>query len=326
MSKKKIIFDFFHSNRYFYFLLLLVVFSFFGTFFLENVPLAPFLDACIFVLFFASILTIYQLTKVFAKHKVIERAKKDTKLMDFRDFVEPNSTEESLIDLARQLRKEQIQEMNLAFRERQQMIDYYGMWSHQIKVPLAVIDLMVQTKELDLDVLKDELIYINQYIELIMQYVRMNNTETDYVFAPVELNKMVKASIKKYARFFIKKDLTIELEESEASVVTDEKWLQFVFEQILFNAIKYTKTGGVKICMSEQSLSVTDTGIGILAEDLPRIFDPGFTGLNGRLDKKASGLGLFMSKEILTKLGHEIKITSQIGVGTTVVIYFNSNH
>ena len=118
--------------------------------------------------------------------------------------------------------------------------------------------------------------------------------------------------------------IKLNLEEMDYQVITDEKWLLFAIEQILSNALKYTKEGSISIYMSKErkdTLVIEDTGIGISPEDLPRVVEKGFTGYNGRDHKKSTGLGLYLSKEILGKLNHQLKLESKVGVGTKVYIY-----
>ena len=105
--------------------------------------------------------------------------------------------------------------------------------------------------------------------------------------------------------------LTLDYKPVDVSVVTDEKWLLFVIEQLLSNALKYTLSGSVSIYLeAPRTLCIADTGIGIAPEDLPRIFERGYTGINGRDDKKASGIGLYLCRRICRSLGHSITASS----------------
>ena len=133
---------------------------------------------------------------------------------------------------------------------------------------------------------------------------------------------MILQAVHKYAPMFIRKKLTLNYNAVDEKVVTDEKWLVFVVEQILSNAIKYTAEGGISIYMEDGALIIEDTGIGILAEDLPRVFEKGYTGYNGRSDKKASGIGLYLCRQILQKLGHKVYVESEPGKGTRVKLVF----
>lgn len=174
--------------------------------------------------------------------------------------------------------------------------------------------------------LDEELFRIEQYVEMVLYYQRLDSITSDFLFKKYDLRDIVNQAVKKHAMFFINSRLSFYMEEFSCSVVTDEKWLQFVIEQLLSNALKYTRRGGISIRIEETDetalLIIEDTGIGIRPEDLPRIFERGYTGYNGRLDKKSTGIGLYMCKKVLEKLSHTIKVTSEVGKGTQVAIGF----
>ncbi len=197
-------------------------------------------------------------------------------------------------------------------------MDIMRVWTHQMKVPLASLDLIAQTR---LPELQKQTFELENYLTILLEYLRVQNITTDFRFEVVNIRELVNTVIKKYAAQFIHKDLKVII-VGEATIQTDAKWLAVAVEQIINNAVKYTETGGVRIEITDQQLRMTDSGIGILASDLPRLFSHGFTGYNGRLDKKSSGLGLYLSKLVLDKLSCDITVTSKIDVGTTVVIGF----
>jgi len=197
-------------------------------------------------------------------------------------------------------------------------MDIMRVWTHQMKVPLASLDLIAQTR---LPELQKQTFELENYLTILLEYLRVQNITTDFRFEVVNIRELVNMVIKKYAAQFIHKDLKVII-VGEATIQTDAKWLAVAVEQIINNAVKYTETGGVRIEITDQQLRNTDSGIGILASDLPRLFSHGFTGYNGRLDKKSSGLGLYLSKLVLDKLSCDITVTSKIDVGTTVVIGF----
>lgn len=218
-------------------------------------------------------------------------------------------------------------------RERQRMQDeaaqarddafqYYTLWVHQIKTPIASMGLQLGTEDSALARrLRSELLHIEQYVEMVLTYLKMGSESTDYVFREVSLDKMIREAIRKFRGDFIIKKLRLVYEPVEKTVVSDEKWLSFVVEQILSNALKYTREGSVRIYMeSPETLCIADTGIGIAPENIPRIFEKGFTGGNGRGDKRASGIGLYLCREICRRLGHRIAISSVVDEGTTVRI------
>ena len=194
------------------------------------------------------------------------------------------------------------------------MTEYYTIWAHQIKTPIAAMGLILQeagqsaelNRELNRE-LADNLQKIEQYAEMVMCYLRLDSDSTDFVIKEYDLDGIVRQAVRKFSRQFIRKKLSLTYEPLKKTVLTDEKWLLFVIEQVISNAVKYTKTGGAEIyCEEPLTLCIRDTGIGAAPEDLPRLFEKGYTGCNGRLDKKASGIGLYLCKRICAKLGHNI--------------------
>ena len=203
------------------------------------------------------------------------------------------------------------------------MVDYYSMWVHQIKTPIAAMNFLLDNEEVDQKILQQELFKIERYVEMVLTYIRLDSISSDYVITKINLDEVVKDSVKKYATIFINKKIKLNYVSHETMVISDKKWLSFAFEQILGNSVKYSSTGGeITIETYENKLVIEDNGIGIKEEDLPRIFEKGFTGFNGRYEKKSSGLGLYLCKKTLDKLGHHIKISSKVGEGTRIEITF----
>ncbi len=202
------------------------------------------------------------------------------------------------------------------------MLDYYGLWAHQIKTPIAAMRLHLADEDSELSrKLTNDLFRIEQYVEMVMLFLRLDADSTDYVIKQYDLDAIVRQAVRRYSGEFIARKLTLRYTPLHVSVLTDEKWLSFVVEQVLSNALKYTKTGGVTITLENPlTLVLSDTGIGIAAEDLPRIFEKGYTGYNGRADKKASGIGLYLCKRVCDNLGHRITATSLPDAGTQVRI------
>ena len=209
----------------------------------------------------------------------------------------------------------------------QESMDYYTMWVHQIKTPISAMHLILQKYETaEKKELSIELFKIEEYVEMALQYMRLNSLSSDYRLETYDLDTIMRSVIRKYAPLFIRKKIAVDYHTLNQNVITDEKWLSFVLEQLISNAIKYTKEGKISIYMDETKkhvLVIEDTGIGITPEDLPRIFERGYTGYNGRMDKKATGIGLYLTKRILNNLSHKISITSEVGVGTKVSIDFS---
>lgn len=207
----------------------------------------------------------------------------------------------------------------------EEMTDYYTMWAHQIKTPIFALRLLLQENPTANKEALTELFKIEQYVEMVLGYLRTEDMSSDLKLTRCSLDSIIREQIHKYARIFVLKKLSLTYEEISENVLTDEKWLGFVIGQILSNALKYTRTGGIRISLKEDTLIIEDTGIGIRKEDLPRIFEKGYTGVNGRENNRATGIGLYLSRKIMKRLGHRIYITSEEGKGTKVFLEFPQN-
>ena len=201
-------------------------------------------------------------------------------------------------------------------------VDYYTLWMHQIKTPVSSMKLSLQKEDSLLSrKMMSELLRIERYIEMVLIYVRLQSPSNDYLFKEYSVDTIVKQSIRCFATDFIQKKIQLIYEPIEYVVTTDAKWLSFIVEQVLSNALKYTPHGHVHITLSEKKvLCIADSGIGIAPDDLPRIFEKGYTGYIGRIDQKASGIGLYLCKTIAERLGHPIWATSILNRGTTIYI------
>lgn len=196
---------------------------------------------------------------------------------------------------------------NSMLRKESDMTEYYTMWVHQIKTPIAAMRLILQGMDTaEGRELSEELQRIEQYVEMVLCYLRLDSDSTDYLIRRCDLDEIVRQAVRKYSAQFIRKKIRLDYEPLEYSVLTDEKWLLFVIEQVISNSLKYTRSGFVRIYLDGEDLCVRDTGIGIAQEDLPRVFEKGYTGCNGRTDKKASGIGLYLCRRICVALGHDI--------------------
>ena len=204
-----------------------------------------------------------------------------------------------------------------------ELSDYYTLWVHQIKTPIAAMKLLIETNQIQPEHLKIELFKIEQYASMALEYLRIETMHKDLKLGAYDLRKIVQGSIRKYSILFIYQHLKLQLDEFDFKVYTDEKWLSFIIEQILSNAIKYTPQGSIHIYLKNQTLYIQDTGIGIKDEDLKLVFERGFTGLNGRHDKISSGLGLYLCQKVSGELGHTITMSSKVNQGTCVMITFN---
>lgn len=239
------------------------------------------------------------------------------------EFPEPRTAEEEdYIEIIGRICSEHRQLVSEADRRYGDMVDYYTMWAHQIKTPIASMRLKLQSEDSEFSSkLSSELFRIEQYVEMVMVFLRLDSDYTDYVIKEYDLDDIVRQAVRKFSGDFIRKKLYLEYEPLNTRIVTDEKWLSFVIEQVLSNALKYTAKGGITISLEEPgTLCIRDTGIGIVKEDLPRIFDRGYTGYNGRSHKKASGIGLYLCRRICGNLGHGITAESTVDEGTVVKI------
>lgn len=238
-------------------------------------------------------------------------------------------------------------ESSAAIRQSQ-MRDYYSMWVHQIKTPISAMKLLLEAEREELgqlicddeqsqcllpdnmDSFEDELFRIEEYVSMALQYQRVSSTENDFVLEKVSVDGVICDTIKKYAKIMIRRHIGMNYSGTGQEVYTDGKWLAFMLEQILSNAIKYTPQGFVTIETAEEKdrffITIKDTGIGIKAEDLPRVFEKGYTGYNGHADKKATGIGLYLCRQMADKLGHTIRMESEIGKGTKVWIGFDLDY
>ena len=218
-------------------------------------------------------------------------------LTEWNDLPEEKTLEQADYgDMIRKLGRQLRQETATQEAQRQDMLDYYTTWVHQIKTPMAVMKLYLGTESPEHRAMGAELFRMEQYVDMVLQYLRLSSGENDLVIREYKLDELIREAVRKYAAQFVLKKLRLTYIPTEVSVVTDRKWFGCILEQLLSNAIKYTPAGGsIAICVEEGALHISDTGIGIAPEDLPRIFEKGYTGENGRLERTSSGLGLYLA-------------------------------
>lgn len=235
--------------------------------------------------------------------------------------------EEKYNELISNILKTKNEAENINAQKYSDLIDYYSLWAHQIKTPIAAMNLLLQSSDNELsDELSEQLFKIEEYVEMVMQYLRCDGISSDLELSYYNLGAIVNDAVKKYRKQFLRRKISVEVEQMNIEVLTDKKWLSFVVEQLISNSLKYTSQGKISIYMDKKdkkTLVIEDTGIGIRSEDLPRIFERGFTGYNGREDKKSTGIGLYLCKKILRRLSHEIVVESEIDKGTIVKINMN---
>lgn len=304
------------------FMFLLCVCIFATVFSLYDLPVESVGYASLLCFVFIIIFGLYDYSRFYKKHKYLSELKPDIAISLDKLPAALNLLEQDYKELLQAVFDDKQAYIAESDRKKAEMLDYYTLWVHEIKTPIAAMRLILQSNETGLNhELQDQLFKIEQYVEMVMAYLRLGSSSTDFLFKEYDLEDIVKQTVRKYAPMFIRKKINVRLGNLKCKVLTDEKWLCFAIEQILSNAIKYTNEGYILFDSENGSiLVIKDTGIGISAEDLPRIFEKGFTGYNGRIDKRASGIGLYLTKQILTKLGHRIFIESETGKGTTVRI------
>ena len=266
---------------------------------------------------------VFQFYLTWRKDRILKQAKQNIDIT-MENLPEATSIiEQDYQELIGQLLQAKRQEMQQQMHKNNELTEFVTLWTHQVKTPLTALTLAVNDMEApQKSEYTNRLFEIEQYCDSILQYLRIEGEGSDLLLAAYPIKPMVNQAVKYFARSFIGKGLSVQIDIPEKqTLVTDEKWLVFVLKQVLSNALKYTKEGGVTITMPKpNTICICDTGIGISREDLPRITERGYTGYNGRMDKKATGIGLFLVDTIMKKLGGSVEITSELGQGTQVYL------
>lgn len=273
--------------------------------------------------FVVALAVIIDFSQFYIKHRELTHLNQSP-LIDSTDLPETkNILEEDYQKIIQQIQQLLAKTETDFAQDEQDILDYFTTWVHQIKVPIAALHLILQEEDSQLsDEIEEQLFHIDQYVNVILQYVRLGSSSTDYHFQSTSLDHLLRESIKKFAPSFIRKKLSLDYDPIYFEVITDPKWFSFVIDQLLSNALKYTSEGTISIYLKDEKLVIEDTGIGILPEDLPRIGERNFTGFTGRKQKSATGIGLYLSKQICQKLGHQIVLFSVPDQGTQVEIQF----
>ena len=299
---------------------------FLGLFFLYQLPVSAVVYGFLLCTFIGLIALFFDFSAFREKRRVLQGMLNE--VTDTLENLPPpqNGLEADYQALLRTLFEERWQLRRKLTTRYADTVEYYTMWVHQIKNPIAAMRLLLQNEEgAQTAELQEELQRIEQYVEMVLTYLRLDAHSTDYVIREYDLDRIVRQAVRKYASQFIRKKIHLEYEPLGVKVLTDEKWLLFVVEQLLSNALKYTKSGSVTIRLeAPKTLCIADTGIGIAPEDVPRIFEKGYTGYNGREDKRSSGIGLYLCKRICGNLHHGIFAQSAPGSGTVVRLELDS--
>lgn len=322
----KILLKYLYQYRFILIFFTVFLITFIGVFFAYGVSLEPVLYASTLYLIFGLIFIIMNFVQFYKKHSKLEEIRNNIDVLIY-DLPEPqNQIEEDYDNMLKALWQIYTDEYNQSQIKQKESIEYYTTWVHQIKTPISAMRLFLQTEDTEQNaLLLTELFRIEQYVEMVLCYFRTDSSSSDFVFKEYSLDDIIRQAVRKYASQFVRKRIRLIYNGTTERIVTDEKWLLFVIEQILSNAIKYTTKGSVTISVNNGIIYISDTGIGIAEEDLPRIFEKGFTGYNGRADKKSTGLGLYLCKRITDKLSNKISVKSEIGKGTTVILQTTTN-
>jgi len=226
------------------------------------------------------------------------------------------------------LYQEQIQ---MYKRKQAEHLTFINQWVHQMKTPISVIHLILQENEGEpyVENIRQELERISRGLNMALNMARLTNFEHDFTVETVLLHSIAIEVVNEQKRYFIRKKVYPEVRiDSNMTVKSDKKWLKFIVEQLLVNAIKYTEGENKKVIVSAYDsekgkvLEVKDRGVGIPKQDIRRVFEPFYTGENGRKFGESTGMGLYLVSEVCKKLGHQIEIESKPGEGTCVRIIF----
>ncbi|WP_312645536.1 sensor histidine kinase [Hydrogenoanaerobacterium sp.] len=311
------------SRRSLLFLLAILLIALFAVYGLYGLPWGPAIYVALIIL--AAVLVFVVLDFLNYQKKFLQlRILKQQAGYHLGELPLPNDLlEQEYQAVLRLLEKRCLDTEENARQSAAEATQYYTLWSHQIKTPIAAIRLLLQEETLDRGTLEQELFKTEQYVEMVLQYQRLGMDSHDLVLQEYSVDALVKQALKKVSTLFIHKKIGVNIAPINCRTITDEKWMIFVIEQLLTNAVKYTQEGKVSIYLADnlpETLVIEDTGIGIQPEDLSRVFEWGYTGYNGRLNMRSTGIGLSLCKQVLTLLGHSIAITSTVGKGTKVML------
>ncbi len=302
--------------------LILFCLVFAASFLLYHLPIGAIVYPALFCLLLGTVFAVWDFSRAKQKHQELLKIQNLTAAM-IGSLPEVHGVDdEDYQAVIRGLQKEVMDSNAFASARYQDMVEYYTVWVHQIKTPITSMRLSLEKEDTALSrKLSSDLFQIEQYVEMVLAFLRLDADTGDYVFQAYGLDGIIEQTVTKFASEFIARKIRLNYTPTGETLVTDEKWLSFVLEQVLSNALKYTPSGEIKIYLREpKTLCVEDTGIGIAPSDLPRVFEKGYTGYNGRADKRASGIGLYLCRRICGKLGVEIRITSELDKGTTVLL------
>ena len=310
------IWKFLNEYRVWYSLYVIMSAFYFLMFYLYHLPLSYFANSLVLNLTFLILITVWQYIRFRRKLLILHNF---IYVEELKSLTAPS--EKSYQELIAKLKDKEGEELLAAKTKTEELQNLIKMWSHQMKVPLSALSLMAQTNKLEGNKVEQQLIRLQNYLDNLLTYMKFSQNKDDFRFEDLSVSSLMLQLIKKYRVSFLAKDLSVTI-QGEWQLKTDRKWLSFALSQVLDNAIKYSKNNGtIAISIEDKRITLSDQGIGILDEDLPRIFEEGFTGYNGHQHQKATGLGLYMTKQVLENLNLAIKINSQVDKGTDVIIF-----
>lgn len=235
----------------------------------------------------------------------------------------PPGFKRDLLDVIKELRYRYRQVSDDRALVVHRMQNYFGTWAHQVKIPVQALSLLTDEAEMNREIIKTELLKIEDYVDMILGYFRLESETNDFLFARVDVSEIARRACKRYMRIFMLKGIKLEFEDFKLCIMSDPKWLSFMIEQVIMNALKYTFSGSVKISCSNNTLKIEDTGVGIVAQDMSRIFEMGYTGYNGRVYERSTGMGLALVKRAADLMNISLKVESEQNKGTKFYFIFN---
>ena len=294
--------------------------------YLYRIPIEVILYPYILTIVFVLIVLLFDYIKYKEKVNKIIQICNDISSCYSVKINDKNIFDEYYLDIINELLKENRKQVSQIQKKVSDINDYFSIWVHQIKTPIASMKLKIDNEQMDLLQLASDLNRIDHYVDLVLSFLKFDEEKIDLYFRKTDVDKIMRESLKKFSNDFIIKKIRLDYKLSKREVLTDEKWLSFVFDQLLSNALKYTDKGTITIYYDGDScLCIKDSGIGIALADMERLFEKGFTGYNGRQYKKASGIGLYMCKRMCDKLNIAISIESIVNEYTLVKLKFLSN-
>lgn len=292
----------------------------------------------IFIINLVGIL-IFHFYEFFKKKKYYGEIKKDLYSLDKKYLVSEIVAESDFIEgkIIHNIISEANKSMNDEIAKYKLNIDeyreYIEMWVHEIKTPIATCKLLIENNNSEVTrSIGEELERVQDYIEQSLYYTRSNTLEKDYIIKEINLSDSINNIIRKNANTLIAKQIKINIYDVDKKVYCDSKWMEFILNQIISNSIKYMnkKNSELKIYCDKVNedviLNICDNGIGMDEKDIVKAFDKGYTGQNGRIFGKSTGIGLYLCKKLCGKLGLGIKLGSKEGIGTKVSIIFPINN